>query len=266
MIYDIATQQTTDIANRALLSLCQFSPNSQHIVYVLDNDVYQLRSLRTNVRLTSDGVVGVVYNGVPDWVYEEEVFSSGGALWVAPNGARLVIASFDDRAVEEFTYITYGELYETEVKLRYPKVGRRNPAVRLRHIDLNVEQIDWRVVEAPVEIVGADHILNSVSWLNDRTFGAIWMNRRQNRSVFQQCDALTNVCANRFETAEPTGWVDLSELTCTADGERCFYMDWVGNWQNIYEYVPATGSRRVLIEKAFTVLAIYGYNKATEEM
>lgn len=91
-------------------------------MYVLDNDVYLFRSLQTYVRLTDDGIVGVVYNGVPDWVYEEEVFGSGGAMWVAPNGARLVIASFDDKDVEEYTYITYGDLYETEEKLRYPKV------------------------------------------------------------------------------------------------------------------------------------------------
>lgn len=100
-------------------------------MYVLDNDVFLFRSLRTYVRLTHDGIVGVVYNGVPDWVYEEEVFGSGGAMWVAPNGARLVIASFDDKDVEEFTYNTYGDLYEAEVKLRYPKVR----AIRLCNCD-----------------------------------------------------------------------------------------------------------------------------------
>lgn len=74
------------------------------------------------VRLTNDGVVGVVYNGVPDWVYEEEVFGTAGALWISPNGQRLAIASFNDKLVREFKYTLYNDQYETEVALRYPKV------------------------------------------------------------------------------------------------------------------------------------------------
>lgn len=202
-----------DVADRALLSLCIWSPNAEHIVYVLDNDVYFFRGLQSTVRLTTDGIVGVVYNGVPDWVYEEEVLGSGGAIWVAPNGARLAIASFDDTAVPEFTYTTYGEQYETDVTLRYPKVsgpptystaattsdpilqaGRTNPSVTLKHIDLNGANPQWNVVRAPLAVVSADHILNSVSWLDDQTFGAIWTNRRQNQSVFQQCNAPSNTC------------------------------------------------------------------------
>lgn len=112
----------TDVANKMLLNLCVWSPDAQHVYFVRDNDVYFLRDLRDEVRLTSDGVVGVVYNGVPDWVYEEEVFGTGGALWISPNGRRLIIASFDDNDVREFQYTLYNDQYETDVALRYPKV------------------------------------------------------------------------------------------------------------------------------------------------
>lgn len=187
-------RQVTDIADKARLSLCIWSPNSQHIVYVLNNDVYFVRLLQTTLRLTEDGIVGIVYNGVPDWVYEEEVFGSGSAIWVAPNGARLVIASFDDQNVREFTYNLYSEQYESDVKLRYPKAGTKNPIVSLRHIDLNDANPQWKIVAAPSDIVTDDHILQSVSWIDDTTFGSIWTNRRQNQSVFQQCNAATNDC------------------------------------------------------------------------
>lgn len=255
------------MADKSLLSVCIWSPNSEHIVYVLDNDVYLFRTLQTVQRLTSDGIVGVVYNGVPDWVYEEEVFSSGGAMWVAPGGGRLVIASFDDRNVAEFTYNLYGEeQYETEVKLRYPKVGATNPTVTLRHIDLNDAALRWNVVSAPVATVTADHILQSVSWISDSEFGVLWMNRRQNQSVFQQCNAPTNACREVFQTQEPTGWIEMSPMNCIASGERCFYIDFIGNWANIYEYNVQTGARSEFLVRPLTVLAIYGYDVTAQEM
>ncbi len=52
------------------------------------------------------------------------MLGTGGALWFSPDGYKLAIASFDDTEVEEFTYVLYGDgdQYETEERLRYPKV------------------------------------------------------------------------------------------------------------------------------------------------
>lgn len=50
------------------------------------------------------------------------MLGSGGALWFSPDGNKIAIASFDDNEVEEFTYILYEDQYETEERLRYPKV------------------------------------------------------------------------------------------------------------------------------------------------
>lgn len=133
------------------------------------------------------------------------MLGSGGALWFSPNGNKIAIASFDDREVEEFTYILYEGQYEREVALRYPKVcvwngaynrylknvfifksGRKNPTVVFRYIDLNDISNTWHTFTAP-EKVSADHILNSVNWINDELVGAHWMNRRQNLSSYQIC-------------------------------------------------------------------------------
>lgn len=44
-------------------------------VYVKDNDVYYLSDVTAEpLRLTSTGVEGVIFNGVPDWVYEGNFF------------------------------------------------------------------------------------------------------------------------------------------------------------------------------------------------
>lgn len=61
------------LAERAQLSVAKWAPTGNSVVYVLDNNIYYV-SEPTNVlnavAITDDGVPGVIYNGVPDWVYE----------------------------------------------------------------------------------------------------------------------------------------------------------------------------------------------------
>lgn len=97
------------------------------------------------VQVTTDGEDEVIYNGVPDWVYEgiftssfwviskyfanlEEVLGSGSALWFSPDGAHLVYAKFNDTNVDDFFYFVYGspgemeDQYPTVREIKYPKV------------------------------------------------------------------------------------------------------------------------------------------------
>jgi hypothetical protein len=41
-----------------------------------------------------------VYNGIPDWVFEEEIFEDNYALWWSPDGQKLVWGHFNDSDVE----------------------------------------------------------------------------------------------------------------------------------------------------------------------
>jgi hypothetical protein len=43
-----------------------------------------------DVQLTNNGIPGVFYNGIPDWVFEEEVFEDNFALWWSPDSSKLV--------------------------------------------------------------------------------------------------------------------------------------------------------------------------------
>ena len=48
-------------------------------------------SANRDVQLTNTGIPGEFYNGIPDWVFEEEVFEDNFALWWAPDASKLVI-------------------------------------------------------------------------------------------------------------------------------------------------------------------------------
>lgn len=60
----------TKIGNGELLNFCVFSPNGQDVAFVRNNDVYIHRASGEETQLTFDGIDGIIYNGVPDWVYE----------------------------------------------------------------------------------------------------------------------------------------------------------------------------------------------------
>lgn len=115
------------IANGGEIQIAFFSQSGNGLGYIQDNNIYYLNfdtpGLPTVV--TGDGVPGVVYNGIPDWVYEEEVLGSDAASWFSPNGRKLAFIKFDDTNVREAVYNIYGEAdqYPEEVHLRYPKVG-----------------------------------------------------------------------------------------------------------------------------------------------
>lgn len=49
-----------------------------------------------------------ILNGVPDWVYEEEMLSSRGATWWSPNGDNVVFLKFDTSMEENVEYDYYG--------------------------------------------------------------------------------------------------------------------------------------------------------------
>lgn len=60
----------TKIGGGALLNFCVLSPSGNRVAFVRDNNVYEQMIGGDEVQLTGDGINGIVYNGVPDWVYE----------------------------------------------------------------------------------------------------------------------------------------------------------------------------------------------------
>lgn len=59
------------------LQLAVMSPGTNAVAYVDKNNIYYRANAEdetSDIRLTSDGISGKLYNGVPDWVYEGEQF------------------------------------------------------------------------------------------------------------------------------------------------------------------------------------------------
>lgn len=125
-----------------------FSPVGHGFHFVHANDLYVVPSVdSTPIRVTADGGP-TSFNGVPDWVYEEEVFGADSAAWWSPDAGMLAFLSLDEELVPEFSFPVYNpspsepgaEPYPTEVVMRYPKPGYPNPLVKVKVFDLSAFQ------------------------------------------------------------------------------------------------------------------------------
>lgn len=130
-----------------VVSYATWSPTGDAIAFVSSNDLYILPSAAPStspIRITSTGNTSL-FHGVPDWVYEEEVFEDEFALWWSPDSTKLAFLSFDETDVDEFTYPIYNPSddanrivpYPSHVTMKYPKPGYNNPLVSVQVFELD---------------------------------------------------------------------------------------------------------------------------------
>lgn len=150
-IFDVETQtaQPLDPENpEAIVQLASWSPQSDAIVFTRRNNMF-LRKLDSNrvIQITQDGGSELFY-GVPDWVYEEEVFQGNSATWWSEDGEYIAFLRTDESAVPTFPVQYFmsrpsgnkpkeGEEAYPEVRdIKYPKAGAPNPIVSLQFYDV----------------------------------------------------------------------------------------------------------------------------------
>ncbi|KAK9306463.1 hypothetical protein QLX08_002845 [Tetragonisca angustula] len=213
VVYNTKTNSYTKIANGDRIPLIKWSPTRNALIYVHENDIYyQVFSDRGSIRrITDTGMLDTVYNGVPDWVYEEEVLASASAAWFSPDGRHLAFATFNDTNVREIGMLHYGipgnmkYQYPEELKIKYPKTGSPNPVVSMTIVDLDnpSKLID---LEPPIDVVGWDKVLYTVRWRNNYQVAVTWTNRVQNKAQIVLYDTKGN-STNIYYEEESEGWL-----------------------------------------------------------
>ncbi|KAM9284676.1 LOW QUALITY PROTEIN: dipeptidyl peptidase 4 [Cariama cristata] len=164
------------------------------LAYVWNNNVYIKASPTAEpVQITTNGEENKIFNGIPDWVYEEEMFGTHSALWWSPNGNFVAYATFNDTEVPVIEYSFYSEdtlQYPKTIRIPYPKVCRSyNPTVQLFIVDTTLlPAFHSAEISPPGEIQSGDHYLSVVTWVTDERICLQWLRRSQNFSVLTVCD------------------------------------------------------------------------------
>ncbi|KAF4026434.1 hypothetical protein G4228_018433 [Cervus hanglu yarkandensis] len=161
------------------------------MAYVYQNNIYlKQRPEDPPFQITYNGKENKIFNGIPDWVYEEEMLATKYALWWSPNGKFLAYAEFNDTEIPVIAYSYYGdEQYPRTINIPYPKAGAKNPFVRIFIIDATYpEHVGPREVPVPAMIASSDYYFSWLTWVTDDRICLQWLKRIQNVSVLSTCD------------------------------------------------------------------------------
>ncbi|GFS11118.1 inactive dipeptidyl peptidase 10-like [Elysia marginata] len=230
-IYDVKTQDNPSVIQGIKGDKFQYagwSPTGHELILVQENDVYYKPDINADIKtITDDGIKGLKYNGVPDWVYEEEVLASNNAIWWSTGSSYILYATFDDSPVPTFHYTEYGKLaepYTSQIKIAYPKAGYPNPYFNLTVV--NMADLSKHILEPPQEFgPQGDFYFYKVAWRNDQEVLVTWLNRKQNKAILTLCTASTGSCKKSTEVASEKGWLDvLHSPVFSKDGSRYFFI------------------------------------------
>uniref|UniRef100_A0A3B4UEF7 A-type potassium channel modulatory protein DPP6 n=1 Tax=Seriola dumerili TaxID=41447 RepID=A0A3B4UEF7_SERDU len=191
----------------AQLQYAGWGPQGQQLIFIFENNIYYRSTVESrSIRLVSTGKEGVIFNGLSDWLYEEEIFQSHVAHWWSPDGARLAYATINDTLVPRMELPMFtGTPYPMGKEYHYPKAGEENPVITLYVVNLNgpLHTIEMRRPDDPR--IG-EYYVTMVKWATTTKLAINWLNRAQNISILTLCEATTGVCTKKHED-ESEGWL-----------------------------------------------------------
>ncbi|NP_001351430.1 A-type potassium channel modulatory protein DPP6 isoform 7 [Homo sapiens] len=206
--------------SNAKLQYAGWGPKGQQLIFIFENNIYYCAHVgKQAIRVVSTGKEGVIYNGLSDWLYEEEILKTHIAHWWSPDGTRLAYAAINDSRVPIMELPTYtGSIYPTVKPYHYPKAGSENPSISLHVIGLNGPTHDLEMMP-PDDPRMREYYITMVKWATSTKVAVTWLNRAQNVSILTLCDATTGVCTKKHED-ESEAWLH-RQVTTACPGPHC---------------------------------------------
>ncbi|KAL5410354.1 hypothetical protein PMIN04_010664 [Paraphaeosphaeria minitans] len=228
-IFDVATQtgEPLDPANPdGIVQLASWSPQSDAVVFTRNNNMY-LRKLDSDsvIPITKDGGSELFY-GVPDWVYEEEVFAGNSATWWSKDGKYIAFLRTNESTVPTFPVQYFvsrpsgkepepGEENYPEVRhIKYPKSGAPNPIVDLQFYDVGLGE----VFNVNIENDFADHdrLITEIIWAKNKQVLVRETNRESDvlKMILMDVGKRTGKTVRTDDVqALDGGWMEVSHTT-----------------------------------------------------
>jgi len=233
-LFDVASQTGQALDPSMLdgrIQLATWSPQSDAVVFTRDNNMF-IRTLDNGVtapqltQVTIDGGAEM-FNGVPDWVYEEEVFGGPSVTWWSDDGRYLAFLATNESGVPDYPveyFIQRPSLTDAEPgleaypevrQIKYPKAGAPNPVVHLRFYDVHAKSL----FDVPIENDFEDdnRLITEVVWAGET--GKVLIRETNRESYVLKVvliDAMARsgaVVREQDVQALDGGWFEVSETT-----------------------------------------------------
>lgn len=229
-LFDVE-QQTGQALDPSLpderIQLASWAPTSDAVVFTRGNNMF-LRSLSSTevTQITFDGGPELFY-GVPDWVYEEEVYQTNTVTWWSEDGTYIAYLRTNETTVPEYpiqyfvsrpsgTQPLPGEENYPEVRqIKYPKAGAPNPIVDLEFYDVQKkEKFSIDNVEGGFE--DNERLIVEILWASAGKVLVRELNRESDiyRVVLMDVKSRTGKVVRTLNVAElDGGWVEPTQTT-----------------------------------------------------
>lgn len=211
-VHDVALKTTQSLVPdnvNAKVAFASWSPTGHSLAYVFQNNLFLRHKLDDPVQTTTDGDQNI-FNGIPDWVYEEEVYATNSAIWWAPDSKSLAFLKTDEHEVEEYPLEFFisdsekPEIYPEVEKLKYPKPGTSNPTVSLYYVDMNAPATS-KEIRVPDDLANTTRLITEVKWLGPEK---LFIRETNRDSTIQK----TIIAQPRIDVATVTQILDVEDI------------------------------------------------------
>ncbi len=215
----------------------ELSPDGSKIGYERNGDlfVYNLDD-KKETRLT-DSAKENFYNGRFGWVYEEEFGLVQAWVW-SPDSKYIAYWQTDERDINIFQMTDYEGQHPEYVKIPYPKVGDKNPTVRIGVANVENRKKQWMDVDS-----GEGYIPRLYWTSQEGRLAVVHLNRPQNHLRLTFHNVTTGKGELIMEERSDT-WIDVFDFFAGIDHLFFFPVDreefyWISDrdgWSHIYRY------------------------------
>lgn len=260
-VYDTTAKQL-QLVSKHKIQEPTFSPDGTKVAFVYHNNIY-IKNLVNDItiKVTSDGKINEIINGITDWVYEEEFAFVRAFQWNGDSD-KIAYLRFDEREVPEFSMDIYGKaLYPSQHVFKYPKAGEKNAIVTLHMFDLSNKTGKQVTLDGV-----SQHYIPRIKWTNEpNTLAVTTLNRHQNNLNLAFVDG-TTLASRLILNEKDAAYVDITDdLTFLKDNSFLWTSESDG-FNHIYHY-DATGKlKNQITDGNWEVTSYYGYNPKTKRI
>lgn len=249
------------------------SPNGRYIAFVkADNNIY-LHKLDFGTEVAVTATPSTVWNGVADWLYEEE-FGRTCLMQFSPDSKQLAFIRLDDRDVPSTSWqMMLPDGHPQTVTQSYPRSGEHNakPSVQI----YTISNKDIREASLPE---ADDRYIPRICWRTlpaakkdqepVRQLAILTLNRDQNKMEVFACNPASLVCTSLYEESSNDYYVDydlFDQWQWLNDG-RFIVLSEKSDWKQAYMHAPNGRQTALLTDNKCDITALYGYDEVTQTL
>lgn len=219
----------TDIPEKSV----RFSPDGKKLAFVRKNDLYSFDlTEKKEYRLTGDGSETLL-NGTLSWVYWEEILGRADiGFWWSPDSRSIAYLQTDESEVSIQHFVDITPWTPTVTTQRYPKVGEKNPSVRVGIVNATSNNTVW----SDIDKSSYEYIVR-VDWIPDNKRVCIrTMNRLQTELDMHFVDRGSGESKHIFKDTNE-GWINISDdLFFLKDGKHFIIASERDGYEHLYRY------------------------------